>query len=265
MRGFDVGGVDGFEAGVRALCGELLPYTERSSPRHSVKGNVYTSTDYPATEGIFFHNENSYQTSWPTTLFFYCIQQPRALGATPLSDTRQVLKKLDPSVREEFISRGWMLVRNFDSEFGLPWQTVFNTEDRAEVTRYCAANGIDAQWRADGRLRTTSVRTAVHRHPRTGDEVWFNHVAFFHISTLPADTQEGLRELFAAEDLPSNTYFGDGQPIPDDVMEHVRSCYQSAGSRFGYREGDVLIVDNMLTAHAREPFTPPRKIVVAMG
>jgi alpha-ketoglutarate-dependent taurine dioxygenase len=264
MRGFDVGGVDGFETAVRELSGEPLPYTERSSPRTTVKGNVYSSTDYPPTEDIFFHNENSYKTSWPMTLFFYCIQPPQDRGATPLSDTRQVLKALDPSVREEFIGRGWLLVRNFYPEFGLPWQEVFNTQDRAEVMRYCSANDIQAEWQDNGSLRTTSVRQAVHRHPETKDEVWFNHAAFFHLSTLPADAQEGLRELFGNDDCPNNTYFGDGEPIPDDVMEHVRACYQSAATRFDYREGDVLIVDNMLTAHGREPFTPPRKIVVAM-
>jgi alpha-ketoglutarate-dependent taurine dioxygenase len=265
LRGFDVGGVDGFATAVRALSGEPLPYIERSSPRTSVKGHVYTSTNYPPTEEIFFHNENSYQTSWPMTLFFYCIQPPRERGATPLSDIRQVLKTIDPSVREEFSRRGWMLVRNFDAEFGLPWQEVFSTQDRDEVMAYCFSNAIDAEWMANGRLRTTAVRNAIYRHPETKDEVWFNHAAFFHLSTLPLDAQEGLRELFAAEDLPHNTYFGDGELIPDDVMEHIRACYRDAAVRFDYREGDVLIVDNMLTAHGREPFTPPREIVVAMA
>lgn len=264
LRGFDVGGVDGFEAAVRALSGEPLAYTERSSPRTSVKGRIYTSTDYPPTEEIFFHNENSYRTSWPMTLFFYCIQPPRERGATPLSDVRQVLKTIDPSVREEFSGRGWMLVRNFDPEFGLPWQEVFSTQDRDEVMRYCHANAIDAEWKTNGRLRTTSVRNAIYRHPETRDEVWFNHAAFFHLSTLPRDTQEGLRELFPEDGLPSNTYFGDGEPIPDDVIEHIRACYRDAAIRFDYHEGDVLIVDNMLTAHGREPFTPPRQVVVAM-
>jgi alpha-ketoglutarate-dependent taurine dioxygenase len=264
LRGFDVGGLDGFAAAVRALSGEPLPYTERSSPRTSVKGHIYTSTSYPASEEIFFHNENSYQTSWPMTLFFYCVQPPRARGATPLSDIRRVLKAIDPSVREEFSRRGWMLVRNFDAEFGLPWQEVFNTQDRDEVMRYCSANAIDAEWKADNQLRTTAVRSAIHRHPETKDEVWFNHAAFFHLSTLPSYAQQGLQELFTEEDLPSNTYFGDGGAIPDDTMEHIRDCYRDSAARFDYREDDILAVDNMLTAHGREPFTPPREIVVAM-
>jgi alpha-ketoglutarate-dependent taurine dioxygenase len=265
MRGFDVGGVDGFASAVRILSGEPLSYNERSSPRHSVKGNVYTSTDYPPTEEIFFHNENSYQTSWPLILFFYCVQPARQHGATPLSDTRHVLRILDPSVREEFTRRRWMLVRNFDSRIGMSWQQVFDTQDRGEVMRYCAAHSIDAEWRDDGRLRTTAVRSAVQRHPWTGDEVWFNHAAFFHLSTLPHDTQEALRELFSEEDLPSNTYFGDGTPIPDEVVDHVRACYRAAATRFDYHEGDVLVVDNMLTSHGREPFSPPREVLVAMA
>src|SRR5678815_4566884 len=42
-----------FEQFSKVLCGELLEYHERSSPRRQVSGNVYTSTDYPATESIF--------------------------------------------------------------------------------------------------------------------------------------------------------------------------------------------------------------------
>lgn len=48
LRGFDVGGVDGFDGVVRAFSGSApLTYAERSSPRSTIKGQVYTSTDYP--------------------------------------------------------------------------------------------------------------------------------------------------------------------------------------------------------------------------
>jgi Taurine catabolism dioxygenase TauD, TfdA family len=53
--------------------------------------------------------------------------------------------------------------------------------------------------------------------------------------------------------------------IADDVVEHLRSCYRAATTRFDYQEHDVLIIDNMLTAYGREPFTGPRKIAVAMA
>ncbi|MFG2058173.1 TauD/TfdA family dioxygenase [Micromonospora sp. NPDC048930] len=265
LRGFDVGGVDGFDRVVRALSGEPLTYTERSSPRHSIKGRVYTSTDYPPEEEIFLHNENSYQAGWPLTLFFYCIQPPTSQGATPLADVRQVYRNIDPAIREEFERRRWLLVRNFHADFGTPWQQVFNTDDRDEVTGYCAANGIEAEWIGRNGLRTRTVRDAVHRRPGSDVPRWFNHATFFHVSTLAKDLQEALLAMFGEDGLPTNTYYGDGEPIPSDVMDHLRAAYRAATVRFDYRTDDVLVVDNMTAAHGREPFTGPRRIAVAMA
>lgn len=265
LRGFDVGGVDGFDTVVRALSGEPLTYAERSSPRSTIKGQVYTSTDYPPAEEIFLHNENSYQATWPLTLYFYCITPPLTQGATPLADIREVYEAVDPEVREEFRRRRWSVVRNFHPHFGTTWQHVFGTEDRSRVEEYCRGRGIDVDWQKGGGLRTRAVRDAVHKHPVTSEEVWFNHATFFHLTTLAPDVQEGLRGLFDEQDLPTNTYYGDGGRIPDDVMDHLRSCYRSANTRFDYRPQDILVVDNMRAAHGREPFTGPRKIAVAMA
>ncbi|MFG1778053.1 TauD/TfdA family dioxygenase [Micromonospora sp. NPDC049051] len=265
FRGFDVGGVEGFDRVVRALSGEPLLYTERSSPRHAIAGRVYTSTDYPPDEEIFLHNENSYQARWPLTLFFHCLTPPDTQGATPLADVRRVHDEIDPAVREEFLRRRWMLVRNFHSDFGAPWQHVFGTEDRAEVEAYAAANRIEVQWQGADGLRTRAVRDAVHHRPGSDTPRWFNHATFFHVSTLAKDLQEGLLAMFGTEGLPANTYYGDGGEIPDDVVEHLRAAYRTASVRFDYQRDDVLVVDNMTAAHGREPFTGPRKIAVAMA
>jgi len=265
LRGFPIGGVDGFDAVVRALSGPPLTYSERSSPRSTIKGQVYTSTDYPPDEEIFLHNENSYQAAWPLTLYFYCRQAPLTRGATPLADIRRVYRTIDPTIREEFVRRGWMVVRNFHGQFGTAWQQIFNTDDRAAVTAYCGANGIQTEWLDGDHLRTRAVRRAVHTHPVSGETVWFNHATFFHVTTLPADVREGILEMFDPEDLPTNTYYGDGGAIPDEVVAHLRDCYRAATVRFDWQLDDILVVDNMLAAHGREPFTGARQIAVAMA
>lgn len=264
FRGAAVGGVDGFDAAVRALSGPPLEYAERSSPRTEISGRVYTSTEYPADQEIFLHNENSYQLHWPAHLWFWCVRRPDSLGATPLADTRAVYRTIDPAVREEFARRRWMVVRNFHPELGLPWQQVFGTTDRGAVEDYCRRAGLEAHWRGDG-LRTTAVRDAVHAHPLTGEPVWFNHATVFHVSTLPAETRRGLLEMYGEGGLPANSYFGDGGLIGDDVAEHLRGCYRAASARFDYHDDDVVVIDNMLTSHGREPYTGPRRVAVAMA
>lgn len=265
FRGFAVGGVDGLQATVNALSGETLHYTEASSPRTAIHGNVYTSTDHPSEEEIFLHNECSYQDTWPMSLYFYCVRPPETLGSTPLADTRRLYRAIDPAVREEFARRRWSLTRNYQPNFGIPWRDVFGTGTREGVEAYCRLHGLVPEWTGQDTLRTRVVRDALHRHPRTGEEVWFNHITFFHVTTLPEDVQEGLLALFGEEGLPTNTYYGDGGRIPDDVMEHLRSCYQDAKVRFDWRKDDVLVVDNMLSSHAREPYTGDRSIAVAMA
>ncbi|WP_370949847.1 TauD/TfdA family dioxygenase [Amycolatopsis sp. cg5] len=265
FRGFAVGGVEGLDQAVRELSGAPLTYSERSTPRSRISGNVYTSTDYPPQEEIFAHNENSYQAVWPLTLYFYCIEPPLTQGATPLSSTREVYESIDRDIRAEFERRKWMVVRNYSDELGLPWSEAFNTDDRAEVDAYCARNGIETEWLEGTKLRTRAVREPAHDHPVTGERVWFNHATFFHVSTLPSEIREGLLEMCGEENLPNNTYYGDGEPIPDEVVEHLRSCYRAASTRFDYQRDDLLVVDNMLSTHAREPFTGPRRIAVAMA
>ncbi len=265
LRGFGIGDVNGFEQVVRAVSGEPLTYAERSSPRSTIQGNVYTSTDYPANEEIFLHNENSYQSSWPMTLFFYCVRPPLTFGATPLAGTRQIHEAIDPDVSDEFAARGWTVVRNFHQGVGVGWQQAFDTDDPRDVARYASNHHMEIEWRHTGTLRTKARRRAVHRHPVTGELVWFNHITFFHVTTLAEEVRTGLCELFAEDDLPANTYYGDGGRIPDDVVAHLRDCYRANQRRFDWRTGDVLIVDNMLAAHGREPFTGPRKIAVAMA
>src|SRR6185436_5462029 len=90
FRNFSLSDTASFEQLIKATAGELLEYADRTSPRHKVSGNVYTSTDYPAHQSIFLHNENSYAAVWPLKLFFFCVSPPTENGETPIADVRKV-------------------------------------------------------------------------------------------------------------------------------------------------------------------------------
>lgn len=264
FRGFGVDSSDALRDLVRALCGEPLEYRERSSPRHEVEDRVYTSTDHPAEEEIFPHNEHSYSRTFPLKLFFGCVTPAQAGGETPIGDTRKVLDRIEPEVRRRFEREGWMYVRNFHPGLGLDWTTVFQTDDRDEVERYCRQAGIECEWRGD-RLRTRQVRPVLATHPRTGERVWFNHATFFHVSTLSPSVRSALESDFGPDELPNNTFYGSGDPIEPEVVEHLREAYRAETVALPWQRGDVLLVDNMLAFHARNPFEGDREVLVAMA
>lgn len=266
FRNFDISSADRFEEFAKAISRELLEYRERSSPRSRVSGNVYTSTDYPASQSIFLHNENSYQQRFNMKVFFYCAQPSREGGETPIADCRKVFERISPAVRERFISRQWMYVRNYGEGFGLPWQTVFQTTDRAAVEEHCRQHEIQFEWKDNNRLRTRAVLSAVSRHPKTGEAVWFNHATFFHVTSLEPWLRDAmLAEFESADELPTNTFYGDGSPIEPEVLDELREAYRREKIAFPWQKGDVLLLDNMLAAHGREPYAGERKILVGLA
>jgi len=55
------------------------------------------------------------------------------------------------------------------------------------------------EWVSDDHLRTRQVRPAITRHPVTGETVWFNHMAFWHVSSLEKDLRELLVSGYSEE------------------------------------------------------------------
>jgi alpha-ketoglutarate-dependent taurine dioxygenase len=264
FRGFGVT-LAGFPGVGQALAGELADYTERSSPRTRLGDHVYTATDYPADQPIPLHNENSYQASFPAMLLFCCLAPAERGGATPLADTRRVLARIGPDVLAPFAEHGVLYLRNLGGGLGLPWQEVFQTASRETVNEYCRSRGITARWRPGGGLRLRQVRPAIAVHPVTGERVWFNHGIFFNARSLLPEVRIPLLEQVAEEDLPSHTYYGDGSPIPAGALAELAEAYRAEESAVPWQAGDVLLVDNLLAAHGRQPYSGNRQVVVSMA
>jgi alpha-ketoglutarate-dependent taurine dioxygenase len=265
FRGFDITSAVQFEHFMQAASRGALEYNERSSPRSRVSGNIYTSTDYPPERSIFLHNEQSYNCTFPLRIVFFCQTRSPWGGETPIADTRKVFVRIPPEIRERFFEKNYMYVRNFGDGFGLSWQTAFQTTERTVVEDYCRHNDIQFQWKDGERLRTRQVRRVAATHPRSGDIVWFNHLTFFHVSTLEPKAREALLEQFGEDDLPNHTFYGDGSSIEPWVMAKLRDAYLQEKTVFRWEQGDILMLDNMLTSHGREPYTEPRKVLVGMA
>jgi alpha-ketoglutarate-dependent taurine dioxygenase len=265
FRGFDVYTQEEFERLVRLIVPVPMHYMEGATPRTQLSETVYTSTEFPASQQIAPHNELSYAPVWPGKILFFCQTPSDSGGETIITDVRKVYRRLSPEIIERFREKNWMLHRNYGNGLSLSWQQVFRTSSRAEFERYCRQAGIECEWVDANHLRTRQVRPALARHPRTGEVVWFNHLAFWHVTSLADEVRESMLTVFREIDLPYNTYYGDGSPVEPAVVEEIRAAYREETIAFPWRKGDVLLLDNMLVAHGRNPFSGPRRVLVSMG
>ena len=265
FRNFDIKTISEFEQFIQAISGSLLDYSYRSTPRSWVSGKVYTSTEYPAAQSIPLHNEMAYSLSWPMKIWFFCVKAAEQGGETPIADSRKIFQRLPSRIKDKFIQKKVLYVRNYGDKVDLTWQNVFQTTSKLEVENYCRQAEIEFEWKDSERLRTHQVCQAVATHPKTGEIVWFNQAHLFHLSSLKTEVRQSLLSAFKEDDLPRNAYYGDGSPIEASVLDEIRDLYQQEAVTFPWQEGDILMLDNMLTAHGRLPFVGSRQVVVGMA
>ncbi|MGH3776662.1 MAG: TauD/TfdA family dioxygenase [Pseudonocardiaceae bacterium] len=247
------------------LATSLMIEKEAFASRQTYSDGVYSSSKWPSNQPMCMHHELSYTLEFPSLMLFACLRAPADGGATAVADSPTVLDALPPELIERFEREGWLLTRNYNDEIGASFAEAFGTEDRGAVESYCRANAIEFQWQPDGGLRTRQRRSAVVRHPVTGQRCWFNQIAFLNEWTIDPEVREFLVDVYGADGLPFNTCFSNGDPIGEDVVALLNRVYEANTAREPWQAGDLMLVDNVRTAHSREPFEGPREVLVAMA
>ncbi|MGW7043466.1 TauD/TfdA family dioxygenase [Streptomyces avermitilis] len=265
VRGLGLRDAAGTGAVFSKLATGLMTEKEVFAPRETYSDGVYSSTKWPANQPMCMHHELSYTLEFPGLMMFACLGAPTEGGATAVADSPTVLDALPAELTERFEREGWLLTRSYNDEIGASVAEAFGTEDRAAVESYCRANGITFEWQPDGGLRTRQRRSAVVRHPITGRRCWFNQIAFLNEWTMAPEVREYLVDVYGADGLPFNTRFGNGDPIGEDVVQLLNSVYEANTAREPWQAGDLMLVDNIRTAHSREPYEGPREVLVAMA
>ncbi len=264
FRGFQINEPQIFERAALQICREL--FNENGEhPRTSASPNVYQPVFYPPDKQLLWHNENSFNHRFPGKIMFACVKPSESGGETPVADSREVYRRLDPKIVRLFEEKQVMYVRNYSSNLGLDWQTVFKTANRAEVEKKCRESFFSFEWKADGTLRTRCVRPAVIAHPVTREKTWFNQAQHWHFSCLDDKTRNAFAKSFQEEDFPRQCYFGDGSAIEDSMMKEILAVYKDLEAVYPWQTGDLVLIDNLLAAHGRNPFTGERKLLVALG
>jgi alpha-ketoglutarate-dependent taurine dioxygenase len=243
----------------------LMIEKEAFAARQVYAEGVYSSATWPANQPMCMHHELSYRLEVPSLMLFGCLTAPTAGGATAVSDSPTVLEALPKDLTERFERDGWLLTRSYNDEIGATVAEAFGTEDRAAVESYCRSNAIGFEWQPDGGLRTWQRRRAVVSHPVTGKRCFFNQIAFLNEWTIDPEVREYLVEMYGEDGLPFNTGFGSREPLTAEIVELINQVYEANTVREPWQAGDLMLVDNIRTAHSREAYQGPREILVGMA
>src|SRR5436309_5666541 len=211
--------------------GGLMDEKEAFAPRRRSSPGVYSSSKWPPNQPMCMHHELSYTLEFPGLMLFACLIAPADGGATPVADSPTILRALPTELIERFERVGWLLIRNYNSDIGASVADAFGTDDRRAVESYCRANAIKFEWQPDGALRTRQRRSAVVRHPLTGQRCWFNQIAFLNEWTIDREVREYRVDIYGEDGLPLHTRFGNGDSIGADVVQLINEVYEANTAR----------------------------------
>ena len=139
----------------------------------------------------------------------------------------------------------------------------------------CRENEAAIEWFPDGSVRVHNKRPAVIDHPVTRERAWANCAG---AATLRGTIKEILwnggpfrrlhawfyRGMYALQSkIAFSLAYGDGTPIPKHDVEAVCEAEDREKVCFQWRRGDVLILDNWLTAHGRALLRGGRRSILA--
>lgn len=282
FRGFGVNEPARLEAVSQAVGQQAMDYVGGASPRDRIQNKVYESTYTNRRLPLPLHSELSYLQQSPARVYFACQTEPGAGGQTPLVDMAEVYDRIDPTVRDAFEQHGVLLVQTLPPSrrrlAPKSWPDMFETTDRQQAQARAEEVGYQVTWTDRGSMRLTSHCRAVIRHPRSGRMVWFNQAHLFHQSWSWELKRVGLNALAmllrlrewaqrrrrSLDQQHVQAALGDGSPLDRKTMLDLRELLWRQSVQFDWQQGDLLILDNLRVGHGRNPYRPPRMILVTM-
>lgn len=270
FRGFPVASSTQFSAMAQQLGPYSGDYSGGASARRKIIGNVMEATRLAREIKIPLHQEMSYLRDYPGRIAFYCVTPAHRGGETIVADMRRFTRELPDALRRKLEALGISVVRNFaapaddgvenieDHPDQRSWKFAFYTDTREAVEATCAAKGMESIWNEDGSLTVRNTFAAFTRHPATG-EILYRNVA--HVdpgagfsATLPEERRRRIEAMLARQALRTGYYFGDASPISSAESAELRALFDKLELSWPWRAGDIMLLDNLLTAHGRNPF-----------
>ncbi|KAF5194652.1 Clavaminate synthase-like protein [Thalictrum thalictroides] len=262
LRGFPVKTASDFNQVVEAFGYEELPYVGGAAPRTNVVGRVFTANESPPDQKIPFHHEMAQVPEFPSKLFFFCEEEPRIGGETPIVLSHVIYDKMKerfPDFVEKLETHGLIYTRVLgagddpSSPIGRGWQSTFLTKDKSIAEERAARLGMKLEWTEDGVKTIMGPIPAIKYDKTRGRKVWFNSMVAAYTGWKD-DRNDPVKAV---------TY-GDGTPLPADIIYKCLELLDEECVAIPWQKGDILLIDNWAVLHSRRPFDPPRRVLASL-
>ncbi|XP_076926763.1 clavaminate synthase-like protein At3g21360 [Bidens hawaiensis] len=263
FRGFPVISPSDFNSVVKAFGFPELSYAGGAAPRTQVVDRVYTANESPLDKEIPFHHEMAYLPNPPTKLFFFCEEEPRIGGETPIVLSHIIYEKMKDK-HPDFVAKmeehglTYMKIAGDDDDpssyTGSSWKSAYKTDDKNIAEERAAKQGIKLEWRGNGAKMISSPLPAIGVE-ESGQKTWFNSLIVTYNG--PATDKIGNRN--------TSVELGNGEPVDDNVVKDLLKIMEEECVAIPWKKGDVLLINNLTVLHSRRPLIkPPRRILASL-
>jgi len=250
-------------------------YVGGKSPRKKVAEGVLESTRLAENYKIILHSEMAYMKRYPPRIAFFCRQMAEEGGETIIGSMHEFMDLLPVDLREKLVQHRVRVIRNFaprgntaravvvDHPEKIGWDDAFFTQSEAQVDAHCLALGIQSIWNDDGSLTLIEEMDAVTPHPITGKLFYRNNLHTNENWNTP-ETAAMTAEIRGGQKYPSGIFLEDGSTLTPEEVSKIKQIWARIELAWRWRNGDIMILDNLQVAHGRNPFSGPREVLVAL-
>lgn len=236
--------------------------------------NVAPANESPKEVLIYNHNESPQVPHAPGYIFFYAQKAPAkgAGGESAISSSLELFNRANreiPEFIDALAEKGILSQVTYKVEQqytgGSTLRQAFGKEivegdDLAtrkrkiedQIKRYGRGEFTTWKWEDDDQTLVVTHRLpAIRTQQSTNLPTLFTGLASYYKNSV--GTGPGKRKNVA------QTLYGDGTPIPEKYLAHLSSITDEIRVLHQWEQGDVLVFDNVIAQHGREPWTGDQK------
>ncbi|KAK1637922.1 hypothetical protein BDP81DRAFT_480761 [Colletotrichum phormii] len=225
---------------------------------------VAPANESPKEVLIYNHNESPQVPHAPEYVFFYNHKALSKGGESPISSSLELFHRAKNEIPEsiqELTGEGILsrVTYKFDKQYtgGSTLQQACGkdflegdsvatkrTKIEAQIARYGRGKHTTWEWIDDGVVLTHRL-PAIRGQPGTGLPTLFTGLAAYWKNSQGGN---GARKEVTKQ------LYGDGTPIPDKYLEHLAKITDEIRVLHNWQQGDVLVFDNVIAQHGRQPW-----------